>query len=59
MSFKIKLIIAIKLGKSFVFTEKKLIETTKEKANQWLRDQGLKDFEALNINYTVTGSLLR
>lgn len=43
----------------FVFIEKAPIDVTKEKANQWLRDQGLKDFGALNINYTATGSLLR
>lgn len=35
------------------------VEETKQKANKWLKDQGLEDFEALNINYNVTGSLFR
>lgn len=43
----------------FVFVEKAPVEATKAKANQWLSEQGLKDFEALNINYVVKGSLLR
>ena len=43
----------------FVFIEEAPIETTKQKANQWLREQELKEFGALNINYTATGSLLR
>ena len=54
MSFKSKLIAIIRLGRP-VFTENRLIEMTKEKANQWLKGQGLRYFEALNINYTASG----
>ena len=43
----------------FVFVDKAPVETYKSRANVWLRDQGLKDFEALNINYVVKGSLIR